>query len=108
MAKTEESDHIYCFHLGVKKAYSIAYQGNLVTEKDCLVSITLQGIIERLLSVPLKQGTEQKIKSDCDWLDFWEISSNTPMLKELLYRVAIMDWHSRKVLSWRLSNTIES
>jgi len=25
-----------------------------------------------------------------------------------MYLVAIMDWHSRKVLSWRVSNTLES
>jgi len=25
-----------------------------------------------------------------------------------LYLVAIMDWHSRKVLSWRLSNTLDA
>ncbi len=30
-----------------------------------------------------------------------------PMRKGFLYLVAIMDWHSRKVLSWRLSNTME-
>jgi putative transposase len=31
-----------------------------------------------------------------------------PMRKGFLYLVAVMDWHSRKVLSWRLSNTMES
>lgn len=31
-----------------------------------------------------------------------------PMRKGFLYLVAIMDWHSRKVLSWRLSNTMET
>ena len=30
------------------------------------------------------------------------------MLRGFLYLVAIMDWHSRKVLSWRLSNTLEA
>jgi putative transposase len=29
-----------------------------------------------------------------------------PMARGFLYLVAIMDWHSRKVLSWRLSNTL--
>ena len=29
-----------------------------------------------------------------------------PMRRGFLYLVAIMDWHSRKVLSWRLSNTL--
>ena len=28
-----------------------------------------------------------------------------PMRRGFLYLVAIMDWHSRRVLSWRLSNT---
>ena len=28
-----------------------------------------------------------------------------PMRRGYLYLVAVMDWHSRKVLSWRLSNT---
>ena len=31
-----------------------------------------------------------------------------PMRKGFLYLVAVMDWHSRKVLSWRLSNTMET
>lgn len=31
-----------------------------------------------------------------------------PMAKGFVYRVAIMDWCSRKVLSWRLSNTLDS
>jgi putative transposase len=31
-----------------------------------------------------------------------------PMKEGFLYLVAIMDWHSRKVLSWRLSNTLDS
>jgi putative transposase len=31
-----------------------------------------------------------------------------PMRKGFLYLVAIMDWHSRKVLSWRLSSTMDA
>lgn len=31
-----------------------------------------------------------------------------PMRRGFLYLVAIMDWYSRKVLAWRLSNTMES
>jgi len=31
-----------------------------------------------------------------------------PMRRGFLYLVAVMDWHSRAVLSWRLSNTMES
>jgi putative transposase len=31
-----------------------------------------------------------------------------PMKRGFLYLVAIMDWYSRKVLSWRLSNTLDA
>ena len=34
--------------------------------------------------------------------------SYIPMRRGFLYLVAIMDWHSRKVLSWRLSNSMEA
>jgi len=30
-----------------------------------------------------------------------------PLAKGFIYLVAIMDWHSRKVLAWRLSNTMD-
>jgi putative transposase len=31
-----------------------------------------------------------------------------PMARGFMYLVAIMDWHTRKVLSWRVSNTMDS
>jgi putative transposase len=31
-----------------------------------------------------------------------------PMRRGFLYMVAVMDWYSRKVLAWRLSNTLEA
>lgn len=31
-----------------------------------------------------------------------------PMAKGFVYLVAIMDWYSRKVLSWRISNTMDT
>ena len=31
-----------------------------------------------------------------------------PMAKGFMYLVAIIDWHSRKVLSWRVSNTLST
>jgi len=31
-----------------------------------------------------------------------------PMACGFMYLVAVMDWHSRRILSWRLSNTLES
>ena len=34
--------------------------------------------------------------------------THVPMARGFMYLVAVMDWHSRKILSWRLSNTLES
>ena len=34
--------------------------------------------------------------------------SYIPMRRGFLYLVVVMDWHSRKALSWRLSNTMEA
>ena len=34
--------------------------------------------------------------------------SYIPMQRGFLYLVAIIDWHSRKVLSWRLSNSMDT
>ena len=34
--------------------------------------------------------------------------SYIPMARGFVYLVAIMDWHSRKVLAWRLSNTMDA
>jgi putative transposase len=31
-----------------------------------------------------------------------------PMSRGFMFLVAVMDWHSRKILSWRLSNTMEA
>jgi putative transposase len=31
-----------------------------------------------------------------------------PMSRDLMYLVVVMDWYSRKILSWRVSNTMES
>jgi len=31
-----------------------------------------------------------------------------PMAQGFMYLVAVMDWHSRKILAWRISNTLES
>jgi putative transposase len=30
------------------------------------------------------------------------------MCRGFLYLVAVMDWHTRKVLAWRISNTLEA
>ena len=34
--------------------------------------------------------------------------SYIPMAKGFMYLVAIMDWYSRRVLSWRVSNTLDA
>jgi len=34
--------------------------------------------------------------------------TDVPMRRGFLYRVAVMDWLSRRVLAWRLSNTMEA
>ena len=34
--------------------------------------------------------------------------SYIPMAKGFVYVVAIMDWYSRKVLAWRVSNTLDA
>ena len=34
--------------------------------------------------------------------------SYIPMAKGFVYLVAVIDWYSRKVLSWRVSNSMES
>ena len=40
---------------------------------------------------------------------FWIADiSYIPMRRGFLYLVAIMDWHSRKVLAWRLSNSMDA
>jgi putative transposase len=31
-----------------------------------------------------------------------------PMIRGFMYLVAVMDWYSRKILSWRVSNTLDS
>ncbi|MDG2057284.1 MAG: DDE-type integrase/transposase/recombinase [Tateyamaria sp.] len=31
-----------------------------------------------------------------------------PMRKGFLYLIAIIEWHTRKVLTWRISNTLEA
>lgn len=34
--------------------------------------------------------------------------THIPMRRGFMYLLVIMDWYSRKVLSWRLSNTLDS
>jgi putative transposase len=34
--------------------------------------------------------------------------TSIPMARGFVYLVAILDWYSRKVLSWRLSNTLDA
>ncbi len=34
--------------------------------------------------------------------------SYIPLARGFMYLVAVMDWHSRRVLSWRVSNTLDT
>ena len=45
--------------------------------------------------------------SECDQVWCTDITY-IPMKRGFLYLVAIMDWYSRKVLAWRLSNTLDT
>ena len=38
----------------------------------------------------------------------WPTQPYIPMAKGFMYLVVILDWHSRRVLAWRLSNTLET
>ena len=45
----------------------------------------------------------------CELLDVPRSSAYyIPMAKGFMYLVAIMDWYSRRVLSWRVSNTLDT
>ena len=37
-----------------------------------------------------------------------QVFTCTPMAKDFLYLVAVMDWYSRYVVAWRLSNTLDA
>ena len=40
---------------------------------------------------------------------FWSADiTYVPLLRGFMYQVAVLDWHSRHVLAWRLSNTLDS
>ena len=41
-------------------------------------------------------------------INFCKTAWHLPMRRGFLYLVAIMDWHTRKVLAWRISNTLEA
>jgi len=48
----------------------------------------------------------RNLKIDCPNQVWAADITYIPMSRGFMYLVAIMDWHSRKVLSWRLSNTL--
>ncbi len=57
-------------------------------------------------------GKEQKTKSDAALVtrpnQVWAADiTYLPTARGFLYLVAVMDWHSRYVLAWRLSNTLD-
>jgi transposase InsO family protein len=38
----------------------------------------------------------------------YKTQNNALIQKEFMYLVAVIDWHSRYVLSWELSNTVDT
>ena len=52
----------------------------------------------------LLRGMEIQVPNDVWCADVTYV----PMRRGFLYLVAVMDWHSRKILSWRLSNTLDA
>ena len=58
---------------------------------------------------PTKNGrTANPLASNKAVLWEFTVEQGIPMRRGFLYLVAIMDWYSRKVLSWRLSNTLDA
>ena len=64
------------------------------------------GTRERLMRLQLRQENERVVWSGLE--DHWCTDvTYIPLQRGFLYLVAVMDWASRKVLAWRLSNTLE-
>ena len=55
-------------------------------------------------SIPICSGTDIDHANQVWAADITYV----PMARGFMYLVAVMDWHSRKILSWRVSNTLDS
>ena len=63
-------------------------------------------LAQGIRSIRLAQGAGDQPGCPCP--EVWATDiTYIPMARGFLYLMAIMDWHSRYVLAWRLSNTLE-
>ena len=83
---------------GVRQmTWHLRNEANLVNEKRIRRLMRLMG----LMPIYQKPSTSKAAKGH-------KIYPYLPMRRGFLYLVAIMDWHTRKVLAWRISNTLEA
>ena len=70
---------------------------------------TLPGHERNVISVSYSPDGQRLAVSTVSPRQVWSADiTYIPMSQGFLYLVAIMDWHSRKVLAWRLSNTMDA
>lgn len=103
---------------GVRQmTWHLRNDGHLVNEKRIRRLMRLMG----LMPIYQKPNTSRPAKGHRTWPyllkglrverpnQVWAADiTYLPMRRGFLYLVAIMDWHTRKVLSWRISNTLEA
>ena len=103
---------------GVRQmTWHLRNEGHLVNEKRVRRLMRLMG----LMPIYQKPNTSKAAKGHKTWPyllrdlrvtrpnQVWAADiTYLPMRMGFLYLVAIMDWHTRKVLAWRISNTLEA
>jgi len=103
---------------GVRQmTWHLRNEGHLVNEKRVRRLMRLMG----LMPIYQKPNTSRPAKGHKIWPyllkglrverpnQAWAADiTYLPMRRGFLYLVAIMDWHTRKVLAWRISNTLEA
>jgi putative transposase len=103
---------------GVRQmTWHLRNEGHLVNEKRIRRLMRLMG----LMPIYQKPNTSRAAKGHKTWPyllrglavtrpnQVWAADMTyLPMRRGFLYLIAIMDWHTRKVLSWRISNTLEA
>ncbi len=103
---------------GVRQmTWHLRNEGHLVNEKRIRRLMRLMG----LMPIYQKPNTSKAAKGHKTWPyllkglrvtrpnQVWAADiTYLPMRRGFLYLVAIMDWHTRKVLAWRISNTLEA
>jgi len=103
---------------GVRQmTWHLKNEGHLVNEKRIRRLMRLMG----LMPIYQKPNTSRPAKGHKIWPyllrglrverpnQVWAVDiTYLPMRRGFLYLVAIMDWFTRKVLAWRISNTLEA